>query len=113
MRIVHPFVLRSFQPAPQALIGKRVTELRRVGKRIALGIRGRQWLVLHLMIAGRLHWFAAGAQADRARRAGLLRIRLPARLTLTEAGTKRRASLYVVAEPRQRCSCTIPAAWRF
>ena len=59
---VHPFLLRTFEPPLAALHGRRVVELRRVGKRVAIGFEGDQWLVLHLMIAGRLHWFATGAR---------------------------------------------------
>ncbi|MDB6101014.1 MAG: Formamidopyrimidine-DNA glycosylase, partial [Gammaproteobacteria bacterium] len=61
-RITHPFLLRTFEPPLSTLQGRRVVELRRVGKRVAVGFEGDQWLVLHLMIAGRLHWFAAGAR---------------------------------------------------
>ena len=72
-----------------------VRELRRIGKRIAIGVDGQLWLVLHLMIAGRLHWKAP--QAKLAGRNGLLALDFPnGTLVLTEAGSKRRASLYVV-----------------
>src|SRR6202011_1359000 len=64
-RIPHPFLLRTFEPPLTSLHGRRVVELRRVGKRVAVGFEGDQWLVLHLMIAGRLHWFAAGTQRGR------------------------------------------------
>ncbi|MGH8285919.1 MAG: DNA-formamidopyrimidine glycosylase family protein, partial [Steroidobacteraceae bacterium] len=60
-RIAHPFLLRTFEPPISALHGRRVTALRRIGKRIALGFEGDHWLVLHLMIAGRLHWIPRGA----------------------------------------------------
>jgi formamidopyrimidine-DNA glycosylase len=93
-RITHPFLLRTFEPPLAALHGRRVVELRRVGKRVAVGFEGDQWLVLHLMIAGRLHWFATGA-----RKTGRVALAYfvfdTGTLTLTEAGTKRRASLYV------------------
>jgi formamidopyrimidine-DNA glycosylase len=70
--------------------------VRRLGKRIAIGVEGELWLVLHLMIAGRLHWYAAGKA--RKQRAALATFDFDnGSLTLTEAGTKRRASLYVVA----------------
>jgi formamidopyrimidine-DNA glycosylase len=93
-RITHPFLLRTFEPPLAALHGRRVVELRRVGKRVALGFEGDQWLVLHLMIAGRLHWFAAGAR--KTGRAALAYFTFDTgTLTLTEAGSKRRASLYV------------------
>jgi len=73
-----------------------VERIRRIGKRIAIGFEGDCWLVMHLMIAGRLHWFAAGARV--AGRKWLARFNFDrGSLTLTEAGTQRRASLHVVA----------------
>jgi formamidopyrimidine-DNA glycosylase len=94
-RITHPFLLRTFEPPLSALNGLRVVAVRRVGKRVALGFEGDLWLVLHLMIAGRLHWFAAGAR--KTGRAALAYFCFDSgTLTLTEAGTKRRASLYVL-----------------
>jgi len=93
-RITHPFLLRTFEPPLRALHGRRVVALKRVGKRIAVGFEGDLWLVFHLMIAGRLHWFAAGA--SKTGRAALAYFTFDTGiLTLTEAGTKRRASLYV------------------
>jgi formamidopyrimidine-DNA glycosylase len=78
-----------------AAIGRRVREIRRVGKRIAIGLDGDLWLVLHLMIAGRLHWRAFGAKA--AGRNALAAFGFPnGTLVLTEAGTKRRASLHLL-----------------
>jgi formamidopyrimidine-DNA glycosylase len=95
-RITHPFLLRTFEPPLSALQGRRVVALKRVGKRIAVGFEGDLWLVLHLMIAGRLHWFAPGAR--KTGRAALAYFVFDSgTLTLTEAGTKRRASLYVFA----------------
>jgi formamidopyrimidine-DNA glycosylase len=94
--IANPFLLRSTDPPPQALAGRRVTAVRRLGKRIAIGVADELWLVLHLMIAGRLHWYPA--DNARRRRAVLATFDFePGALTLTEAGTRRRASLYVVA----------------
>jgi formamidopyrimidine-DNA glycosylase len=91
-RIAHPFLLRTFEPPLDALQGRRVESLRRVGKRIALGFEGDLWLVIHLMIAGRLHWFARGRKP----RASLAAFTFDSgTLTLTEAGSKRRASLHV------------------
>jgi formamidopyrimidine-DNA glycosylase len=95
VRLLNPFVLRSVNPPIASVDGKVVTGLRRVGKRIVVVLKGGAFLVLHLMIAGRLRWLAKGAK-------------LPGRVTLavfefpdgvlvfTEAGTKRRASLHLV-----------------
>ena len=94
VRISHPFLLRTFDPPLSALDGRKVVAFRRLGKRIAFGFEGDHWLVLHLMIAGRLHWFPAGTK--RSARAALAVFEFETgTLTLTEAGTKRRASLYV------------------
>jgi formamidopyrimidine-DNA glycosylase len=94
IRISHPFLLRTFEPPLSELDGRKVVSFRRIGKRIAFGFEGDYWLVLHLMIAGRLHWFPAGAK--RGARAALAVFTFETgTLTLTEAGTKRRASLYV------------------
>ncbi len=95
VRIHAPFLLRTFDPPIDATFGKSVREIRRVGKRIALGLDDELWIVLHLMIAGRLAWKAPGTKL-----AG--KISLAAfdfaigSLVLTEAGTKRRASLHVL-----------------
>ena len=98
--IKHPFLLRTFDPPIESLYGLRVEKLARVGKRIAIGLEGDRWLVLHLMIAGRLHWFAAGtSQSKRAALAAF--VFDTGTLTLTEAGTKRRASLYVFSSRAQ------------
>lgn len=98
-RIAHPFLLRTFDPPLAALHGRRVLALHRLGKRIAFELEGDHWLVLHLMIAGRLHWFAAGEA--RKRRSALARLDFDSgTLTLTEAGTKRRASLSMFASAR-------------
>ena len=89
-----PFLLRTAVPPIQSACGRRVTEVRRIGKRIAIGLEGQLWLVFHLMIAGRLHWFEPGAPI---KRPGLARLEFEnGTLTLTEAGTKRRASLHLV-----------------
>lgn len=94
VRISHPFLLRTFEPPLSALHGRKVESFRRVGKRIAFGFEGDFWLVLHLMIAGRLHWFPAGTK--RGARAALAIFTFETgTLTLTEAGSRRRASLYV------------------
>ena len=95
VRIVGAFLLRTAEPAVTDVEGKVVRELRRIGKRIAIGLDGDLWLVLHLMIAGRLHWRAPGAKLGG--RQNLAALDFPGgSLVLTEAGSKRRASLYVV-----------------
>lgn len=95
VRLGSIFLLRSVDPPLSAAEGKTVRELRRIGKRIAIGVNDNIWLVLHLMIAGRLHWKAAGAKL--AGRNALAAFDFPnGSLILTEAGSKRRASLYVV-----------------
>jgi formamidopyrimidine-DNA glycosylase len=99
-RITHPFLLRTFEPPLTSLPGRRVVELRRVGKRVAVGFEGDQWLVLHLMIAGRLHWFPTDARKT-GRAALAYFVFDTGTLTLTEAGTKRRASLYVFGSSKQ------------
>ena len=94
-RIGSPFLLRSVDPPLAAVEGRVVQALRRIGKRIAIGFEGDFWLVLHLMISGRLHWRPAGAKVDSRR--NLASFDFPAgSLLLTEAGAKHRASLYVV-----------------
>ena len=95
VRIAKPFVLRTVQPPLHAAEGQGVRELRRVGKRIAIGLENGLWLVLHLMIAGRLHW--CPPQAALAGRKSLAAFDFPdGTLVLTEAGSKHRASLSVV-----------------
>jgi formamidopyrimidine-DNA glycosylase len=96
VRIASAFLLRTAQPPLQSAEGRTVVGLRRIGKRIAIGLEGDLWLVLHLMIAGRLHWRAAGAKL--AGRNSLAAFDFPnGSLVLTEAGSKRRASLHVVS----------------
>jgi formamidopyrimidine-DNA glycosylase len=96
IRLVSPFLLRTAQPPLSDGEGRIVRELRRIGKRIAFGLEGDLWLVLHLMIAGRLHWKPAGAKL--AGRQSLAAFDFPnGSMVLTEAGTKHRASLYVVS----------------
>jgi formamidopyrimidine-DNA glycosylase len=95
VRLGSVFLLRSVDPPLSAADGKTVRELRRIGKRIAIGLDENLWLVLHLMIAGRLHWKAA--EAKLAGRNALAAFDFPnGSLVLTEAGSKRRASLYLV-----------------
>jgi formamidopyrimidine-DNA glycosylase len=95
VRLGSPFLLRSVTPPLAATHGKRVLGFRRLGKRIAFCLEDELFLVLHLMIAGRLRWKKAEAKLPR--RSGLAAFDFhPGTLILTEAGSKRRASLYVV-----------------
>jgi formamidopyrimidine-DNA glycosylase len=95
VRLQSAFLLRTAQPPLAGAEGREVRELRRLGKRIAIGLENDPWLVLHLMIAGRLHWRAPGAKL--AGRQSLAAFDFPnGSLVLTEAGSKRRASLHVV-----------------
>jgi len=97
IRVLDVFVLRTAVPPISALEGQRVERLRRLGKRIAFGFPGERWLVLHLMIAGRLQWTPAGGTAAKKVPNMLVQCIFPTgMLTLTEAGTKHRASLHVV-----------------
>src|SRR5580658_542575 len=101
VRIVSPFLLRTANPPLSDVSGKKVLQLRRLGKRICIGLEDGLWLVLHLMIAGRLHWHSLGAKHDRPK------VSLPRSLASfdfsngsllwTEAGSQKRASLHVVA----------------
>ncbi|MGA7839464.1 MAG: DNA-formamidopyrimidine glycosylase family protein [Candidatus Acidiferrales bacterium] len=96
VRLANVFLLRTVQPPTTDVEGRTVRELRRIGKRIAIGVDGDLWLVLHLMIAGRLHWRPAGAKLSG--RQNLAAFDFPGgSLVLTEAGTKRRASLHVLS----------------
>ncbi len=95
IRLASPFVLRSVDPPVSDAEGRTVVGLRRVGKRIVLALDGEIFVVIHLMIAGRLHWRPAGARPPG--RVGLAALDFPdGTLTLTEAGTKRRASINLV-----------------
>jgi formamidopyrimidine-DNA glycosylase len=95
VRLASPFLLRTAEPAVAEVEGRVVREVRRIGKRIAIGLDGDLWLVLHLMIAGRLHW--RPPQATLAGRNALAAFDFPdGSLVLTEAGSKRRASLHVL-----------------
>src|SRR5260370_32167589 len=95
VRLASPFLLRTSEPPITSVEGRVVRELRRIGKRIAIGVEGDLWLVLHLMIAGRLHW--RPPEAKLAGRQRLAAFDFPSgSLVLTEARTKRRASLYVL-----------------
>jgi len=96
IRVASPFLLRTAHPPLASAEGRIVKQLRRIGKRIAIGVEGNLWLVLHLMIAGRLHWRAADAKLSG--RQNLAAFDFPhGSLVLTEAGSKHRASLHVVS----------------
>src|SRR5262249_52549241 len=107
VRLLHPFLLRSVDPPLSAVNGQTVVGLRRLGKRIVIGFESELFLILHLMIAGRLHWKAPGAKAPgkigvaafdfagaSARPPGAS-ARPSGTLVMTEAGTKRRAAIYL------------------
>ncbi len=101
MRIANPFVVRTVDPPPSAAVGRRVEGIERLGKRLVFELRGpdgddeAMFMVLHLMIAGRLHWRAPGAAIPKG--SGLAAFDFSGgSLILTEAGSKRRASLHVV-----------------
>jgi len=96
VRLASAFLLRTVEPPITDSEGRTVRELRRIGKRIAIGVDGDLWLVVHLMIAGRLHWRPAGAKLSG--RQNLAAFDFPSgSLVLTEADTKRRASLHILA----------------
>jgi len=95
LRIASPFLLRTADPPVADLVGRVIRDVRRLGKRIVLALEDDCFVVLHLMIAGRLHWKPAGAPIPR--RAGLAAFDFPnGTLLLTEAGTKHRASLHIL-----------------
>src|SRR5882724_3976754 len=94
--IAGPFLLRTADPLPSAVHGHTVTALERIGKRIAIGFDNDVWLVLHLMIAGRLHWSERVKKAD-GRRTLAAFVFDNGCLTLTEAGSQKRASLHMAA----------------
>ena len=95
LTVRNPFVLRSVNPSPGDVAGARVEGLRRMGKRIVLALEGERFVVIHLMIAGRLRWLAAGGKAPG--KLALASFEFPTgTLVLTEAGTTRRASIHLV-----------------
>jgi formamidopyrimidine-DNA glycosylase len=101
VRIVSPFLLRTANPPIASASGKKVIQLRRLGKRICVGLEDDLWLVLHLMIAGRLHWRPVSTHAARPKISpprGLAAFDFPhGSLLWTEAGSKKRASLHLVS----------------
>src|SRR5713101_6060898 len=95
IRLMSPFLVRTVDPPVTEVEGKKIQGLRRLGKRIVLCLEPDLFLVLHLMIAGRLHWKERGAKIPG--KVGLAAFTFPTgTLTLTEAGTKKRASLHLV-----------------
>jgi formamidopyrimidine-DNA glycosylase len=95
-RIASPFVLRTVAPSPRELIGAQVTSVERLGKRILLGLEGERFIVIHLMIAGRLRWKERGAKVPG--KVGLAALDFPnGTLIFTEASPKKRASIHLVA----------------
>ena len=95
-----PFLLRTVVPTAEAFVGRRVVALERIGKRIVVGFEQELWLVIHLMVAGRLHWKDAGAKPPG--KSALLLLEFDTGLLyLTEAGKKKRASLHLVAGREQ------------
>jgi formamidopyrimidine-DNA glycosylase len=93
VRIVSPFLLRSVEPPLASAAGKQVVQLRRMGKRICIGLEEEIWLVLHLMIAGRLHWGAKGKKLSKKHLAAFEFVN--GSLLWTEAGSQKRASLHL------------------
>ncbi len=100
VRVISPFLLRTAVPPPETLVGRRVKTLRRIGKRIVFGFEGDLWLVLHLMIAGRLHWLDRAVNLRG--KINLAAFSFPGgTLLLTEAGTKKRASIHIIQGEEQ------------
>ena len=101
IRIPSMFVLRTVEPAPKDLVGATVTSVERLGKRIILGVEGDRFIVIHLMIAGRLRWKPTAAGAERPKLPGKLALAgfdFPTgTLVFTEASGKKRASMHLVA----------------
>jgi formamidopyrimidine-DNA glycosylase len=95
MRLLHPFALRSVDPPPATLAGRPVVGLRRLGKRLVIALEGERFIVLHLMIAGRLHWRPPGARTG-GRSAVAAFDFSTGTLLMTEAGTRRRAAIHLV-----------------
>lgn len=99
MELLHPFLLRSVSPAPEEFVGRTVEGVDHIGKRIVLGFEGERWMVFHLMIAGRLFW----ERGRGAKPLGKFAFST-GKLILTEAGSKRRASLHLVRGTEQLAS---------
>ncbi len=98
--LLNPFLLRTVEPPIEALVGRDIVKLSRLGKRIVFHIDNGQYLILHLMIAGRLRWLAPGARVSGKIMLAALRFSTGT-LAITEASSKRRATLYVAADKNQ------------
>jgi len=97
IRLASPFLLRTVAPRPAELEGRAIGELRRIGKRIAIGVDGDAWMLIHLMIAGRLHWNdQPGAPLARSKQNLAAFDFSTGTMIFTEAGSKKRASLYLL-----------------
>src|SRR5437588_10428180 len=97
LRLGNPFVLRTVDPPPSDLAGKRVLDVRRLGKRIVIGLESDLFIVIHLMLAGRFKWLPTGAKVPG--KVGLAAFDFPnGTLLLTEAGSKRRASIHLMRD---------------
>ena len=108
IRLVSPFLLRSVEPPLTAIDGRTIVDLHRLGKRVVFEAEGELFLVFHLMIAGRFRWKPPGAPVPG--KVGLLAIDFEhGTLVMTEAGTKRQASLHVVAGTRGASIATTAA----
>jgi formamidopyrimidine-DNA glycosylase len=95
LRLATPFVLRSVDPPPGEVAGRAVLGVRRLGKRVVVGLEGERFVVIHLMIAGRLHWKPAGARIPG--KIGVAALDFSTgTLLMTEAGTKKRAAVHLV-----------------
>jgi len=95
MRVAKPFVLRTFDPPPEEFIGRAAVEVRRMGKRIVIGFEGDRFAIIHLMIAGRFRWLPPNGKIPG--KLGLAAFDFPdGSLLMTEAGSKRRASIHLV-----------------
>ena len=97
IRVFSPFFVRTFDPPLSEAEGRKVTELRRVGKRIAIGVERGLWLIIHLMVAGRLQWLAETVESKSKNKNQLAAFDFEnGTLLVTEAGTKKRASLHLL-----------------
>lgn len=97
IRIISPFVLRTFEPPPEAALGRRVRAVERLGKRVVLALDGEQFVVMHLMIAGRFRWSATGAKPPGKITLAALTFDGRGELLLTEASQKKRAALHILS----------------